>query len=95
MGRKKSLGHNPIGFNFDDGLTYDFIPNLNEQIVKEVEHPEKNVQQLNKNKTIVSYYIEEHIIDRVRYFAQITEQSYSSVAKNAFEEFLHKEGFKI
>jgi hypothetical protein len=95
MGRKKSLGHNPIGYNFDDGLTYDFIPNLNEQIVKEVEHPEEPVQEKAQSKTIVSYYIEEHIIDRLRLFAQITEQSYSSVAKNAFEDFLHKEGFKV
>jgi nitrogenase subunit NifH len=95
MGRKRSLGHNPIGFNFDDGLTYDFIPNLNEQIVKEVEHPEKQEESKIQNKTIVSYYIEENIIDRIKLFAKLTEQSYSSVATNAFEDFLHKEGFKI
>lgn len=93
MGKKKSLGHSPLGFDFDGGLSYDFIPDLNEQIVQEVEHPDKGRNEKNPNKTVVSYYLEEQLVNRIRKIAHITEQSYSAIATTAFTDFLQKEGF--
>jgi hypothetical protein len=93
MGKKKSLGHSPLGFDFDDGLTYDFIPDLNEQIIQEVDHPEKDKMENASSKTVVSYYIEEQLVGRIKKLAHITDQSYSSVATNAFTDYLQKEGF--
>jgi len=93
MGRKKSLGHSPLGYDFNDGLSFDFIPDLNEPIVKVVDHPEWHKQDKPPAKEVVSYYVEKQIIDRIRTFAHITEQSYSAVAINAFTEYLQKEGF--
>jgi len=92
MGRKKSLGHSPLGYDFDDGLSFDFIPDLNEPIIKEVDHPEKQKQN-SPVKIVVSYYLEERIVDKVRKIARLTDQSYSSIASSAFSEYLQNVDF--
>lgn len=93
MGRKKSLGHSPLGFDFDGGLSYDFIPDLNEQIVQEVDHPDKEKIEKNQHKIVVSYYLEEQLVDRIKKFAHFSENSYSAVATDAFTDYLQKEGY--
>lgn len=93
MGRKKSLGHSPLGYDFDDGLTFDFIPDLNEPMIKVVDHPDRQKQNKPPAKVVVSYYIEEHIVDKVRKIAHLTEQSYSAIASSALSEYLQNGDF--
>ncbi len=98
MAKKKSLGHSPLGIMTEEKLNYDFIPNLNEKLVREVDHPDKinnliyELEPESTNKIVVSYYLDESIIKKLKQFAKRSEQSYSAVAGNAFTFYLQEQG---
>jgi hypothetical protein len=98
MTKKKSLGHIPLGYSMTGNATFDFIPDRStpetvsvdepvEGLMKEQEHPEAS------KKKVVSYYLEEDIINRLRRVADDTNESYSSVASAAIDVYATYMGY--
>jgi hypothetical protein len=98
MSKKKSLGHIPLGYSMTGNATFDFIPDRStaeapgveepvEGLMKEQVHPEVS------KKKVVSYYLEEDIINRLRRVADDTNESYSSVASTAIDVYATHLGY--
>lgn len=85
MSKKKSLGHNPLAYSTRRHASFDFItPSKNEEEDELVAgEDEKKV-----NKTTVSYYLEEPLVNRVKDLADQKEMSYSALVNDILKDSL-------
>ena len=79
MSKKPSLGHNPLKQNLKNHGSFNFIKDTSQ----------KKTAQKKVGKTIpkkvVSYYLEEDIIDKIREMAQNQEKSFSGLANELLD----------
>lgn len=100
MSKKKSLGSSPVGYS-DTGTstsTFSFIPDLgvSERNLKEPDNQELtggNASNGTPNKTVVSYYLEEPLTERVRRLADDLETTYSAIAGRALDSWISRHGY--
>lgn len=64
MAKKPSMGHNPLAHNLKNHGSFKFIRNTS------LEKPSKKQEDKLGPKKVVSYYLEEDIIDKIREMAQ-------------------------
>lgn len=74
MDKKKVMGHNPLGTNHLEDAKFEFIPYTESGSV----HKESEKKQPRKKKRVVSYYLEEDLINAVKRKATAKEQSFST-----------------
>lgn len=90
MGLRKSLGHSPIGFSMIGKSNFDFIPD------RKPVSDKNNVETAEKeppSKKIVSYYLEEPTINRLKQYCDEHNEPYSHTTGRAIELFLNKVGY--
>lgn len=68
----------------DDALSTELV----EREVPSAEEPAKPVK-----KKVVSYYLEESLINRLKSYSEAINSTYSSVASDAIENFMLERGF--
>ena len=68
----------------DDALSSELV----ERDVPSPEEPSKPVK-----KKVVSYYLEETLVDRLKSYSDAINSTYSSVASDAIESFMLERGF--
>lgn len=90
MSKKKSLGHNPLTYSKIGNANFDFIkssmPDFDEpesQRPRQKSDPEKKV-----TKKVVSYYLDEEIVDDLKNRAESESRSYSSLVAKAIKNYL-------
>ncbi|MFW6157606.1 MAG: hypothetical protein ACOC4S_02065 [Balneolaceae bacterium] len=98
MSKKKSLGSSPVGYSDTGTSTFSFIPDLGvaEKNVKETDNqelPKGNSSNGTPNKTVVSYYLEEPLTERVRRLAEDLETTYSAIAGRALDSWISRHGY--
>ncbi|MFA5669856.1 MAG: hypothetical protein WC967_11470 [Balneolaceae bacterium] len=74
MSKKPSLGHNPLDQNLRNHGSFKFIRKTTKEEVGET------VEEKPGPKKVVSYYLEEDIIDKIREMAQDEKKSFSALA---------------
>jgi predicted DNA binding CopG/RHH family protein len=86
MDKKKVMGHNPLGKNHLADAKFDFIPFTESGSV----HKESVAKLPKTKKRVVSYYLEEDLINAVKNKATSNEESFSHyvsrVLKNAVKD---------
>lgn len=84
MDKKKVLGDNPLAYSFRNHASFDFIRDTTSETSEEAkdESEEKSV------KKVVSYYLEESIIERIKKIADDNNESYSSVVSQMLRSSL-------
>lgn len=85
MGKKKSLGHNPLAYSMMGHASFDFIPSQ-EQNVKENESKEKEDHET--HKITASYYLEEPLVTKIKNIAKKKNQTYSATVSNLLKKSL-------
>jgi hypothetical protein len=104
MGKKKSLGSSPIGFQSDNG-SMNFIPDLGVAEKKEEApkyytknrreqangHPDKSSETNDSpEKKIVSYNLEKNLIQQVKDLANKKDMYYSTLVSKALRHWIAK-----
>jgi predicted DNA binding CopG/RHH family protein len=74
MEKKTVMGHNPLDGNHLEGATFDFIPYTESGSAQKESVSKKKT----KPKKVVSYYLEEELIDEIRQKATKKELSFSN-----------------
>ena len=95
MFARRSLGDSPLEHKSNDVGLLDFIGKGSEPAVlalPALRTMEKDHNEHTDKKT-VSYYLEDHLVTRVKALATLTERSYSSLASEALKILLQKYGF--
>ncbi|MGB0346486.1 MAG: hypothetical protein ACPGGA_03310 [Balneolaceae bacterium] len=86
MDKKKVMGHNPLGTNHLADAKFDFIPFTESGSV----HKDSVAKLPKTKKRVVSYYLEEKLINAVKSKATRNEESFSQyvsrVLKKAIKE---------
>jgi nitrogen regulatory protein PII-like uncharacterized protein len=73
MSKKPVMGHNPLGYRPLADANFDFIPNTKDGAEAKDNARDKDTP----NKKVVSYYLEEELIDKIKKRAKEKEDSYS------------------
>lgn len=76
MGKKKSLGYNPLAYSMLGHASFDFI-NVS-QAESENQQEEEKSESDSPSKVTVSYYLEEKLVNKIRELAHKRELSYSA-----------------
>lgn len=74
MEKKKVMGHNPLGMNHLKDAKFEFIPFTESGSAQKTSAN----KQPRKKKRVVSYYLEEELINEVKKKATLKEQSFST-----------------
>lgn len=86
MSKKPVMGHNPLGYRPLADAKFKFIPQTDSGSAEKDSAEEKSTP----NKKVVSYYLEEDLIDEIRKRAKEREDSYShyvgKILKNAIKD---------
>lgn len=97
MNKKKSMGSNPLAYNFLGNANFDFIkktdgsaPEEPSDEVKSKTVPEKDASNSIVQKKVVSYYLEEEIIEKISTLAEEYNQSKSSFVNDLISKKLQK-----
>lgn len=104
MSKKKSLGSSPIGYSSPGRDTFEFIPSISTETAGtesytteynsspnehgECEAGSSETTTDNTEKKIVSYYLEEQLIDRLKKVADEHKMYYSSLVSKAIQLWL-------
>lgn len=83
MDKRKSLGHNPLAYSLNNHSSLDFIRDISKDAENEEEKPSP--------KKIVSYYLEEKTIQKLREIADQKGKSYSALANELLASKLNEE----
>lgn len=73
MSKKPVMGHNPLGYRPLADAKFEFIPQTESGSAEKKSAEEKSTP----NKKVVSYYLEEELIEEIRRRAKEREDSYS------------------
>jgi len=82
MDKKKVMGHNPLGINHLADAKFEFIPFTESGSV----YKESNQEIRRKKKKVVSYYLEEELINEIKTKAKANEESYSTFVGKALKK---------
>ncbi|MTI88055.1 MAG: hypothetical protein FH748_08815 [Balneolaceae bacterium] len=84
MSKKKSLGHNPLAYSTFGDSSFDFISSSEEkrEAKEEIKKPQKSV---------VSYYLEDPLVSRIRKKADEEEKSYSAYVNELLKKSMNEE----
>ncbi|MCG8372541.1 MAG: hypothetical protein MI700_03370 [Balneolales bacterium] len=74
MDKKPVMGHNPLGGNHLEGAKFDFIPYTESGSAMKDSAKKKKTP----SKKVVSYYLEEELINEIRTQATSQELSFSN-----------------
>ena len=86
MDKKKVMGHNPLGTNHLKDAKFDFIPFTESGSVHK-----KSVSKLpKKKKRVVSYYLEEDLINAVKSKATDNKESFSHYVGSVLKKAVKK-----
>ena len=81
MGKKKSLGHNPLAYSTRSHASFDFIaPNKEEQ--------QEGKKEVRVQKETASYYLESELVQRIKGIADKQGTSYSAVVNQIIKKHL-------
>ncbi|WP_020402822.1 hypothetical protein [Gracilimonas tropica] len=83
MGKKKSLGHNPLAYSTRSHASFDFIAPSNE---KEKEEKEEG----RVHKETASYYLESPLVNKIKAMADEQDTSYSSIVNDILKRHLQE-----
>lgn len=87
MTKKKSLGHNPLAYSMLRHASLDFIKSAEEQ--------EKDKEAQKKpdppKKQVVSYYLEEQLVDQIKALADELDTSYSAIVNEMLKKGVKEE----
>lgn len=94
MSKSKSLGSSPIGFQSGNDSSLSFIPDLgvsssegSKTSAPAFDQPEQTDEP---KKKVVSYYLEEKLINELKEYAEKNSVYYSSLVSQAIKEWLQK-----
>ncbi len=87
MSKKPSLGHNPLAYSLKSHASFDFIKSTQNQ----QKEAGKNDSKSSPKKKVVSYYLEQSLIDQIRNKANEEKKTYSYVAGKLLKESIEKE----
>lgn len=95
MSKSKSLGSSPIGFQSGKSSSLSFIPDLGVSSSAEESETSASVsdqpeQTNDTKKKVVSYYLEEKLINDLKEYAEQHSIYYSSLVSRAIKEWLQK-----
>ena len=82
MDKKKVMGHNPLGTNHLADAKFDFIPFTESGSA----HKDSVSSMPRKKKRVVSYYLEEDVINAVKSKATANEESFSTFVGKALKK---------
>jgi len=85
MSKKPSLGHNPLAYSLKSHASFDFIRSSDER-----KKPEK-VRDVQPQKKVTSYYLEESVVDKIRSIAEEKSKSFSCVANEFLRASIERE----
>ncbi len=85
MSKKPSLGHNPLDQNLRNHGSFDFIKDTAPKKEKSKKAKGKTV-----SKKVVSYYLEEDVIDKIKTIAKTEEKSFSALANELLNASIDK-----
>ena len=85
MGKKKSLGHNPLAYSMMGHASFDFISSQQEE---KDEIDEKEGTDEGINKITASYYLEEPLVSKIKSLANKNNVSYSSFVSRLLKKSL-------
>ena len=83
MNKKKSLGHNPLSYSMLGKSNFDFIKSTDPDKMKGEDHKAQKVP-----KKVVSYYLEEEIINLVKTVALEQNSSCSGLVAKVLKDHL-------
>ncbi len=86
MDKKKVMGHNPLAYSLRNHASFDFIRDTTGDSSEE----SKDESEKKPVKKVVSYYLEESIIERIKKIADEKDESYSSVAGEMLRSSIKK-----
>jgi len=89
MSRKKSLGHNPLGFSGFDQNSLGFIGTKSHQHQSNTHENHHHDQKGHVDKKVVSYYLEVKLVRRLKRIANSEGRYYSSLVSEAVENFIN------
>lgn len=84
MSKKKSLGHNPLAYSTRSHASFDFITTSEDQKAEAVKNGDEN----KVNKITASYYLEEPLVNKVRYLAEKKDTSFSALVNEILKDSL-------
>ncbi len=84
MGKKKSLGHNPLAYSMLNASSFAFIPEAAGEADDENEMDADKVT----SKVTVSYYLEEKLVNRIKMLADKRQSSYSAFVNRMLKQKL-------
>lgn len=87
MGKKKSLGHNPLAYSMSRHASFDFIGTQTAEPEREERPADPEVQI---NKIVASYYLEETIVNKIKSIASKRDLSYSAFANSLLKQSLNE-----
>ncbi len=88
MDKKSAMGHNPLEYRPLAEAKFDFIPHTESGSDAEKEKTEKETNE--SNKKVVSYYLEEDLINEIRKKAKEKEDSYSHFVGEILKKAIDK-----
>lgn len=84
MGKKKSLGHNPLAYSMLNASSFTFIPEATGQATDEGKTETANIS----SKVTVSYYLEEKLVNKIKTLAENRQSSYSALVNRMLKQKL-------
>ena len=88
MSRKKSLGHNPLGFSGFDQSSLNFIGSKPDQHHSDTHKNHQHDGNKHVEKKVVSYYLEVKLVHRLKDIAHSEGRYYSSLVSEAVENLI-------
>ena len=85
MSKKPSLGHNPLAQNIRNHGSFDFIKDTAPKKVSS-----KKPKKKNASKKVVSYYLEEEIIEKIKNIVKNESKSFSALANELLNISIEK-----
>lgn len=93
MSRKKSLGHNPLGFSGFDQDSLQFIGSKSDQHHSQYHGHHQHDHHKHAEKKVVSYYLEVNLVRRLKRIAHSEGRYYSSLVSEAVENLIDEYDF--
>lgn len=92
---RRSLGDSPLEHTSDEDVALlDFI-GRGQKATEKHEKPEQKteVTEVQPSKKIVSYYLDNDVVRKLKFLATITDRSYSSLVEEGLKKLLQDYGF--
>ena len=86
MAKKSSLGHNPLAYSLRNHASFDFIRDTTQDQVKS--RPDSAGKK--PAKKVVSYYLDEQLVERIKEIADHKEESYSQIAGDMLKDSVER-----